>query len=225
MYSGRGELASEHQIFCPRRDQSLAIEDCETCEDYDGLAFDLRKQAAQPTYPVHHRFVVCRGATVEAARALGRGARAPLSRRVQGDAPSLADRTPISEIMISDVLCAREDLTLDALTHLLLTKHVSGVPVVDASGSPIGMIAKTDLLRDRGGRTTAVEIMTPLVFSLPGRATVSQAAALMALEGVHRVPVISEDGKLIGMVTSLDVLGWMGRSDGYLPSGPTGDEP
>jgi CBS domain-containing protein len=217
VYSGHGELSSEHQIFCPLREQSLAVEDCEACEDYDGLAFDLDKQATR------HRFVVCRGATVEAARALGRGPRASLPRRRPCDAPSLADRTPIFEIMTSDVRCAREDLELDALTQLLLTKHVSGLPVVDASGYPIGLISKTDLLRERDGRTTAGELMTPLVFPLPQRATVSQAAALMALEGVHRVPVISDDSKLIGMVTSLDVLGWLGRADGYLPPQSTGD--
>ncbi len=58
-----------------------------------------------------------------------------------------------------------------------------------------------------------------LVFSLPEHASLAQAAALMALEGVHRIPVVAADGKVVGIVSSLDLMRWMARRGGYvLPS-------
>ena len=38
----------------------------------------------------------------------------------------------------------------------------------------------------------------------------------MAYEGVHRLPVVSDDGRVVGLVSSIDVLAWMGRHSGYV---------
>ena len=63
---------------------------------------------------------------------------------------------------------------------------------------------------------TVADIMSPLVFSLPEGATVPQAAALMAYEGVHRAPVLDADNRVVGIVSSLDVLRWVGREYGFV---------
>ncbi|XXT25141.1 CBS domain-containing protein [Sorangium sp. So ce429] len=65
-------------------------------------------------------------------------------------------------------------------------------------------------------QTTAREVMTPVVLHLHESASIRQAASLMAYEGVHRLAVTSDDGKLVGILSSLDVLRWFGRSCGYL---------
>jgi CBS domain-containing protein len=58
--------------------------------------------------------------------------------------------------------------------------------------------------------------MTPVTFVLPENASIAQAAALMAYEGVHRIPVVSCSGDIVGLVSSLDVLRWLGQASGYL---------
>jgi hypothetical protein len=58
-------------------------------------------------------------------------------------------------------------------------------------------------------RATVADIMMPIVFALPENATVTKAAALMAYEGVHRVPVVSSGGQVVGVLSSLDILGWL----------------
>jgi len=65
---------------------------------------------------------------------------------------------------------------------------------------------------------TAADVMSPSPLTLSERASISEAAALMAFEGVHRVPVLSVAGRVIGVVTPLDVLRWMAQQDGYLRS-------
>ena len=38
----------------------------------------------------------------------------------------------------------------------------------------------------------------------------------MAYEGVHRLPVIDDARRVVGLVSSLDVLHWLGQRAGYL---------
>jgi CBS domain-containing protein len=68
--------------------------------------------------------------------------------------------------------------------------------------------------------------MTPLALALPEGATVSRAAALMAYEGVHRIPIVSDDGVVVGILAAVDVLRWLATSSGYaLGAQSTADKP
>lgn len=58
--------------------------------------------------------------------------------------------------------------------------------------------------------------MTPIAFTLHENGTLSQAAALMAYEGIHRLHVTDQDGRVVGVLSSLDVLEWFAREDGYV---------
>lgn len=234
--SGQGPAAVDLTVFCPLRGETVSLEECSTCEDCDGLVVDRSGD---------HAFLTCH------CMPLHEEELAPSPER---GSCSLAGQTPISELMTHDVICVREDLSVAELTALFIEKNISGAPVVDAEGKPIGVVSKTDLLREhlpeededeneagddepltlhRAGydvelgpgfrlariqRSTVAEIMMPIAFTLPESAPVSRAAALMALEGVHRVPVVSEDGKVVGIVSALDVLRWVAREDGYLLS-------
>ena len=66
------------------------------------------------------------------------------------------------------------------------------------------------------GTLTAAAVMTPVVLALPENANIGQAAALMAFEGVHRLPVVSNDGRVVAILSSLDVMRWFGQHSGYL---------
>lgn len=135
-------------------------------------------------------------------------------------APSIAELTPISTVMTTDVTCVRADLPVEALAALLLERGISGTPVVDADGFPIGVISKTDIVRarlaDHDDGATVGEIMMPLAFTLRPRESIARACALMAFEGIHRVAVVSETGHVVGVVTPLDVVRWLARPGGSL---------
>ena len=66
------------------------------------------------------------------------------------------------------------------------------------------------------GERTAKDAMSPLVYWLPEDASISQAAALMAYERVHRIPIVNKTGKVVGVVSTLDILGWLASRKGYL---------
>jgi CBS domain-containing protein len=146
-------------------------------------------------------------------------------------APTIADRVAISEIMTREVVCARHDLRIDALVPVMVRNHIGCIPVVDERGRPVGMITKLDLVEqldriDGGDRLipeTAGDVMMPLAMTLDERATVAHAAAMMALEDVHHIPVVTGGGAVCGIVSTLDVVRWLARNDGFVARGSLND--
>jgi CBS domain-containing protein len=147
-------------------------------------------------------------------------------------APQLlaADRTAISEIMTRAPVTVRPELALDDVMTLFLEQNISRAPVVDDSDQLIGMISKTDLLVDAyvrgdtevdqrgdGGTGSHVheasnivrDVMTPVAYSLAATTSIGAAARRMVADNVHAVPVVSETGRVVGILSATDVLAWV----------------
>jgi len=189
-------------VACPRQAHEVAVNECLHCDHCRGLERDDGRAVA----------VRCGDAT---ARAEARGRTDAALRR---EPPTLADATPLRDLMTSDVVCVRDDLPLEQLVAALLEHGVHGVPVIDAAGRAIGVASSTDILRAQAtglSGATVADVMSCLAFTLPEYGTVSHAAAMMAIEGVHRIPVVSNGGRVVGIVSALDIARWLARRDGY----------
>jgi CBS domain-containing protein len=132
----------------------------------------------------------------------------------------LLEHTSLSRVMRTDVITIAPSASLRDVRELLLDHGISGAPVVDTEGRPLGMVSKTDLLRCEIGSANAKDIMTPLTVSLGADSTVAHAAALMVHEGIHRIVVVGADGRVTGLVTPLDILRAMAVAVGYTLPAP-----
>ncbi len=131
---------------------------------------------------------------------------------------SHAESTPLSTIMAREVICVKPEATRSELMQLFIGRGISGVPVVDDEGRALGVVSKTDVLRGLGTEDAdarAEDIMTPVTLAMPEHASIARAAALMAYERVHRVIVVGPGGDVVGLVSTIDVLRWLAREDGY----------
>jgi CBS domain-containing protein len=131
---------------------------------------------------------------------------------------------PLSLVMARKVVCVRADMDASEARARILSRGVSGLPVVDNWGRAVGVLSRSDLVEHEvtgrpSGRQVA-DIMSPFVLSLPQDASIGQAAALMAYEGVHRIVVVDRSGYVIGLVSALDIARWLGRRAGH----PVGQE-
>lgn len=138
------------------------------------------------------------------------------------DRPSAADRTPLAAVMTRNVVSVSPDLPVSALLRVFTERDLRAVPVIAGDGRVVGMVSRGDLVGgadDRRGQRVA-DVMMCFAFSLPATASIARAAALMAYEGVHRIPVVTADGRLVGIVSSLDIVRWMAREEGYRLAGP-----
>lgn len=214
--SGDGATTSRATIFCPGQGRSLDLTDCLSCKEFVEMSLDLGGQSG---------VLKCHPSEGRIPRSLPQGAleRGSAS-SAGGKLATLADSTPISALMSSNVCCVRQDVRVQALASLLIEGGLSGVPVVDERGAPIGIVSQADLVRHHYESGTAShrppwtvgDIMADVSFILDEGASVSQAAALMALESIDRIPVVDAVGQLVGTLSSLDVLYWLACETGYV---------
>jgi CBS domain-containing protein len=69
-------------------------------------------------------------------------------------------------------------------------------------------------------RAIVADLMMPFAISIAESTPITMAAALMSCERVHRLPVVADDGSLVGILSAIDVMRWIAREDGYqVPEG------
>jgi CBS domain-containing protein len=109
------------------------------------------------------------------------------------------------DIMRKRVLSVTPHTTLTELARLLNEHHVSGVPVLGTDGDLIGVVSQTDLLRREHEGKTVATVMTPWTVSFEEDTEVKELARQMLSKKIHRI-IVTRDGRLSGIVTSMDMV-------------------
>lgn len=136
-------------------------------------------------------------------------------------AESREEEPRVTTISTREVVCVREDLTLTDVVRVLLDYGVNGVPVVDTQARLTGLVTKTDIVAVVGraadlSRVIVADVMVRHAVTVLESSSISRAAAVMAYKRVHRLPVLSDGGCVVGIVSAMDVLQAMSDRRGYL---------
>ena len=116
----------------------------------------------------------------------------------------------ISDLISEELRCLECDLEASKGLALLDAAGVTSAPVVDDNGVLVGVVFLATLARLRESDELEVEdaMITDMV-TAPQSARVSDVARLMATHGLERVPVVTDDGHLLGVVSAVDVVRWL----------------
>ncbi|BCL75836.1 membrane protein [Jeongeupia sp. HS-3] len=115
---------------------------------------------------------------------------------------------------------------LAAEAWALLRRHrIGALPVIDAgNGRVAGVLALVDFLKyveadtdmalpqHRQPGLTVDALMSRQVVTVSMTTPVRELVPLMADQGVHRLPVVDEEGRLVGMVTQSDLIAALSRN-------------
>lgn len=120
----------------------------------------------------------------------------------------------VSQIMATDLFTVPEDELIDLVAHLMHWKHIRHVPVEDSQHHLVGLVTHRSLLRlfQDGMAFGASEpipvrqIMERDVVTCTPETSTLDAIRLMRENGIACLPVVSEDQKLVGIVTERDFL-------------------
>ncbi|NJK63413.1 MAG: CBS domain-containing protein [Synechococcaceae cyanobacterium SM2_3_1] len=142
----------------------------------------------------------------------------------------------VAEVMSSDPLVVRPETPLKDVIQLLAKNRISGLPVVDAKESLVGVISESDLMWQETGVSppafvmlldsviflqnpatyerelhkslgqTAAEVMTPHPVTIHPDKSVKAAARLMHDRKVPRLIVLDDDKKVVGVITQGDII-------------------
>lgn len=95
----------------------------------------------------------------------------------------------------------------DAEMRLASIRHL---PVVDDRHRLVGILSNRDLLgamvKKRENTLHVADIMTRDVKTIPANAPARKAAALMLEHKIGCLPVLGEEGQLVGLITETDFL-------------------
>lgn len=126
-------------------------------------------------------------------------------------------KQPVSDYMTREVEAVSRDTRLPDIARVLERWNFSSVPVVDDDDTLVGVVSRTDLLREgrfaAAGRRavltlpdrSAGEIMTPRPLSVSLGTPLARAARTMVVNHVHRVFVTDGD-RLRGVLSTVDVV-------------------
>jgi len=141
----------------------------------------------------------------------------------------------VKDVMSTNVIAVHQDAPYKEMATTLHEQRVSAFPVIDDDNKVIGVVSEADLLtkqalegtvprtmnlslttgsmRSRTNAVTATDLMTKPPVTIGPDETVTHAARLMFDRRVKRLPVVSADGTLIGIVSRADVLSVYSRPD------------
>lgn len=124
--------------------------------------------------------------------------------------------TTIGEVCMRDVIVGTSELTVAAAAKLMRQHHVGSLVVVDrvsgGLGIPLGIVTDRDIVvevtaTDLDPNTMTVgDIMREELFTVRADAGALEAMQIMRFKGVRRLPVVTEEGHLVGLVAFDDLL-------------------
>ena len=109
----------------------------------------------------------------------------------------------VRDVMVQDVASVAIPGSRDDVLKTLQDHRVSGVPVIK-KGEVVGMITRTDLLRNREEDQTALLMSRDPVVIGPDKSIV-EASRLLIKHDIRRLPVV-EGKKLVGIITVADIV-------------------
>ena len=109
------------------------------------------------------------------------------------------------DVMTTQVVSVTPEESVDEAARLLQFHDISGLPVC-AAGRVVGVVSEADLIGKSGA--TVGEVMSSPAVTVAESTGLEQVAAQLTRQRIRRVPVVSGDGRLIGLVSRRDVLRW-----------------
>jgi CBS domain-containing protein len=128
---------------------------------------------------------------------------------------------PVSSIMTKNVIVQTEDQTIQAISRTMFENNIGNVLIIrnNTLGNNIGnqyqvtgIITERDLVRIIGSfdqtlyHTPVQQLMSKPVISITSSSSLKDAIETMQLKGIRRLPIIEQEGKLVGIITARDIF-------------------
>jgi CBS domain-containing protein len=113
------------------------------------------------------------------------------------------------DLMTTHVVTVELDDTVDHAIALMVRHRISGLPVVDREGHPVGIVSEFDLLElicdGRTDQDLVSHYMSNGLFGVVEEDSWVTVADMFREKHVRRLPVL-RDGRLVGIITRHDLM-------------------
>ncbi|MBT3237210.1 MAG: CBS domain-containing protein [Rhodospirillaceae bacterium] len=111
-----------------------------------------------------------------------------------------------------DLITIRPEDTIETAAKILTTHNIGAIPVRDSEAKMVGVLSERDLVRGFATKGSSVmslavaDLMTSKVTSCRSEDSVKDAMKKMSKLHIRHLPVIDDDGGVIGMISLRDVM-------------------
>lgn len=119
------------------------------------------------------------------------------------------------DIMSTEIVTITEDATMKHVIQLLVTRGITGLPVVSDDMEMLGIVTEKDVLKmlyDRNVKIKSVaDLMTPDVTCFDENDDLIAVFKGLVENNFRRVPILSQ-GKLVGIISRTDIIKFLSKS-------------
>ena len=122
----------------------------------------------------------------------------------------------IGDVCMRSVATAYPDETIVDAARKMRDQHVGDVVVTDTQARPVGILTDRDIVvaavaqsADKLAGLLVGDVMSSDLVTARANDPISDALKIMRARGVRRLPIVSGDGRLVGLVALDDILGVM----------------
>ena len=141
----------------------------------------------------------------------------------------------VKDIMSTDIITIKENTQIRDVIKIFVNNDISGLPVLDQDGYLVGVVSLTDVLKKESSHTfyhttmnknyelelledakffdmPVSSIMSEDLYTVETDATIEKMSKIMYEKKIHRL-LVTDYNKLIGIVTTFDLLKLLATSD------------
>ena len=143
----------------------------------------------------------------------------------------------VKDVMTNEVVSVRDTAEYKEIVAAMRRLHISALPVLDEEDRLVGVVSEADLLLKEVGQAalggylistgrqgegakaagfTAAELMSSPALTIGPDDSVSGAARLMHDRHMKRLPVVDDEGRVVGILSRVDVLSVFDQPDGKI---------
>jgi CBS domain-containing protein len=116
----------------------------------------------------------------------------------------------VKDVMNKHVITVEPDTPLLEAAQIMADNHI-GCLVVVQKGKPIGMVTERDILVAIASevnikKSKVKDIMTHYLITIGPNRPINKAIKLMTENKIKKLPVVDEKGKLVGIITTSDII-------------------
>lgn len=149
----------------------------------------------------------------------------------------------VADVMTANPVSVKPEASLEDAIKLLAEHHIGGLPVIDNGGALVGILSESDLMWQATGMEVPAyvvlldsviylkspkkyneelhkalgqsvqEVMTAKVITISPDKPMREAAHLMHDKRIRRLPVVNDQGQVVGILTRGDIVREMASAE------------
>ena len=120
----------------------------------------------------------------------------------------------VKDVMTKDVISVKKDTPIYEAMEIMRKKDITGMPVIEEDMTLVGVITEKDVLRlfyanEEEKNETVGFFMTRPAVSYRENENLRSVCDFMMINYFRRVPVVSKQGKLVGIISRPDIIDYI----------------